>query len=247
MSDHLLQFGRLLRWIYEDQQQTWWWWLIIWQGSVVNIINTFNAEYHWLQALSEFVDASETREGSVPRNILMAIMQLTEFLSKVAAVPSSLSLTFPNRSQRLEAPAGMSLTQPSKSARSWTRGWRSRRSRESSAAGRSTTRGLQAGSTRRGQQLKLRRQGDLLHHCASPRWLVQMLARFLNPIAFGHSWQLGDLTNKLFRQNSTSQGSIKNTNIEWSACRVSSRSLALQVQFAAGWSRPTTRFTHSTL
>ena len=35
------------------------------------------------QALSEFVDASETREDAVPRNILMAIMQLTEFLSKV--------------------------------------------------------------------------------------------------------------------------------------------------------------------
>merc|ERR1712037_816749 len=35
-----------------------------------------------VKALSEFVDASETREGSVPRSILMAIMQLTEFLSK---------------------------------------------------------------------------------------------------------------------------------------------------------------------
>ena len=42
-----------------------------------------SSELLYTQALSEFVDASETREDAVPRNILMAIMQLTEFLSKV--------------------------------------------------------------------------------------------------------------------------------------------------------------------
>ena len=36
-----------------------------------------------MQALSEFVEGSESRPGAVPRNILMAIMQLTDFLEKV--------------------------------------------------------------------------------------------------------------------------------------------------------------------
>ena len=38
-----------------------------------------------MQALSEFVDGSESWPGAVPRNILMVIMQLNDFLEKVTA------------------------------------------------------------------------------------------------------------------------------------------------------------------
>jgi len=42
-----------------------------------------------VKALSEFVDSSETRSGGVPRSILMAIMQLTQFLSKDSGIANT--------------------------------------------------------------------------------------------------------------------------------------------------------------